>query len=72
MYNQTGDKGAIAIAKALKKNSFLQEINLALNKIGDEGAMAIAIAQALKTNSKLQEINLNHNKISDEGAISIK
>ena len=51
-----GDKGAIAIAKALKTNSTLQKIDLGINQIGAKGASAIA--NALKINFTLQKINL--------------
>ena len=52
-YNLECAEGVIAIAKALKTNSTLQELNLDSNQIGDEGASAIA--EALKTNSSLEK-----------------
>jgi Ran GTPase-activating protein (RanGAP) involved in mRNA processing and transport len=50
-YNQIGDEGASAIAKALITNATIQKINLYGNKIGDEGASVIF--EALKKSSPL-------------------
>ena len=65
-----GDKGAIAIGKALQRNSKLQQLYLGFNQyIQADGAKAIA--EALTKNSTLQGIFLEGNKIGDEGAKAI-
>ena len=46
--NNIGDRGAIAIAEALKTNVALQELYLSDGLIRDEGAMALA--EGLKVN----------------------
>ena len=46
--NNIGDRGAIAIAEALKMNVALQELHLSDGIIGDAGAMALA--EGLKVN----------------------
>merc|ERR1712217_388073 len=64
------DKGAIAIADALKVNASLTELDLADNLIGSEGA--IAIADALKVNTSLMDLNLIYNKIGREGNAALQ
>jgi hypothetical protein len=49
--NWIGDKGAKAVAEAIKFNSTLHTIDLGSNGIGFEGAKAVA--EALKVNSIL-------------------
>ena len=44
VYNNIGDEGATAIAKALETNTTLSKLDLMYNNIGDEGATAIAKA----------------------------
>jgi len=46
--NNIGDRGAIALAEALKINVTLQELYLSDGMIGDAGAMALA--EGLKVN----------------------
>ena len=53
--NQIGDKGAIAIAEALKVNGALTELSLGSNRLGDQGATAIA--DALKVNGALTSLS---------------
>ena len=62
----TSDKGAAALAEALKENQSLQELRLRDNKISDEGAKALA--KELKVNTALQKLYLESNNISDKGA----
>ena len=40
--NNIGDRGAIALSKALEDNDTLSKLNLNLNPIGDEGFSRIA------------------------------
>ncbi|CAE7231324.1 NLRC3 [Symbiodinium sp. CCMP2592] len=58
-----------AISEALKTNSTLTSINLAVCYIGDEGAEVIR--EALKNNSRLTSINLASNSIGDEGGKAV-
>ena len=67
--NQIGDKGATAIAEALKVNGALTVLGLENNKIGPSGATAIA--EALKVNGALTELSLGGNRIGDQGATAI-
>ena len=67
--NSIGDLGAVALARAIKINTKLQEIHLFENNIGDAGA--VALADAIKINTKLQEIDLSENYIRDEGAVAL-
>ena len=53
-YNNIGDQGAIAIAKALEVNASVTELRLGWNKIGDAGATAIANAIAVNASLKLK------------------
>jgi len=63
--NYIGCEGAVAIAKALKKNTTLQTLYLDDDYIGCEGAMAIA--KALETNTTLQKLSLHgHDDIGSE------
>mmetsp|Transcript_5695 Transcript_5695/g.11651 ORF Transcript_5695/g.11651 Transcript_5695/m.11651 type:complete len:199 (+) Transcript_5695:794-1390(+) len=59
--NVIGDKGAIAMAKALLKNTTIQELHIGGNQIGDVGAMAIA--KALEVNQTLLELKLYNCKV---------
>ncbi|CAE7347373.1 NLRC3 [Symbiodinium sp. KB8] len=58
-----------AIAEALRSNSTLTSIDLAVCGIGDEGCKAIG--EALKTNSTLTRIELAYNRIGNEGGKAI-
>jgi len=51
-----GDKGAIALAKALEINTTIEEIRTSNNQIGDEGALELA--QRLLKNESLNKIVL--------------
>ena len=51
-FDKISDKGATALAQALKRNTTLQLLNLSFNKISDKGATALA--QAMKGNTTLQ------------------
>ncbi|CAE7854050.1 Nod1, partial [Symbiodinium microadriaticum] len=53
-----------AIAEAFKSNSTLTSIQLAYNRIGNEGGKAIC--EALKTNSTLTSMNVEGNDISEQ------
>ncbi|KAF8925220.1 hypothetical protein BGZ58_001000, partial [Dissophora ornata] len=52
--------------EALKTNSTLINLNLAVNSIGDNGA--VAPSEALKTNSTLTTLHLSNNSIRSKGA----
>ena len=67
--NKISDKGATALAQAMKGNTTLQILYLNSNKISDK--VATALAQAMKGNTTLQELDLKNNQISDEGATAL-
>jgi hypothetical protein len=65
-YNSITHVGANAIAEHLKKKGVgIETINLAVNSIGDEGA--IAIANALRENQFVTTLILRSNKIGEAG-----
>jgi Ran GTPase-activating protein (RanGAP) involved in mRNA processing and transport len=64
-----GDDDAIALAQALRVNTFLTVFGLKENKIGDVGATALA--QALQVNKFLKVFILDGNNIGDNGAIAL-
>ncbi|AAY62181.1 leucine Rich repeat family protein [Rickettsia felis str. Pedreira] len=67
--NEITDKGAIAIAEALKINNTLQSLKLMDNKIGNEGIKRIACA--LIENTTLTSLNLMDNNTTEEGINAI-
>ena len=67
--NSIGDKGAIALARALAKNKTLTKIDLATNSIGEEGV--VALARALAKNTTLTNIDLGNNSISGKSAVAM-
>ncbi|RUP50270.1 hypothetical protein BC936DRAFT_139793 [Jimgerdemannia flammicorona] len=54
--NGIGEKGASALAEALKMNANLQNLNLRWNAIGAKGTSTLA--EALKMNTSLQNLDL--------------
>lgn len=62
--NGIGNKGALVIADALKRNLSLEELHLNLNNITDIGASVLL--QSLETNGTLLHLNLSDNKLSDK------
>ncbi|KAL9965575.1 hypothetical protein ACROYT_G029390 [Oculina patagonica] len=63
------DADAVVLAKALKGNSSLTELDLSDNNIGDQGATGLA--EALKNNKSLTELGLSDNNIDDQGATGL-
>ena len=63
------DAFAAAISQVLTRNSFLTELSLFGNSIGNSGA--IHLSQALKANSSLTSLDLMDNSIGDSGASSL-
>eukprot|EP00826_Nyctotherus_ovalis_P028944 TRINITY_DN2280_c0_g3_i1.p1 TRINITY_DN2280_c0_g3~~TRINITY_DN2280_c0_g3_i1.p1 ORF type:complete len:153 (-),score=1.60 TRINITY_DN2280_c0_g3_i1:182-640(-) len=55
-YNKIGDKGAIAIAKALRENDSLESIYLSNNQIGNDGATELAVS--LKKHETMRKVIL--------------
>ena len=64
-----GDRGARAIAEAIKHHPNIYELDLSGHNIGDEGA--IHLADALRSNTVLKILDLYRNHIGDEGARAI-
>ena len=58
-----------AIAEGLKRNLFLEEVDLSGMGIGPDGG--IAIAEALKENSTLKNLDLSDNAIGKRGGEAI-
>ena len=67
--NNIDNKGAKAIAYALKQNTILETLCISKNDIGDAGAKEFA--DALKQNTNLEKFDIGHNNIGDEGAIAL-
>ena len=63
------EKGAITLAKVLKKNRTLQQLNVSVNSIGAGGATALA--EMLKENRALQKLDVSHNSIGEGGATAL-
>ena len=61
--NQIGDKGAVAIADALKINSSVTEIDLHYNQVGDKGA--VALIGALKQNPYIRIMYVDSGYVQD-------
>ena len=61
--------GIKAIADALRVNGALTDLNLELNRLGDDGAKAIS--DALCVNGALTSLNLAQNKLGVEGGKAI-
>jgi Ran GTPase-activating protein (RanGAP) involved in mRNA processing and transport len=68
-HNDLGLKGAVVVAKALKKMTGLSSINLAHNDLADEGC--IEILSSLLSNNSLTELDLTGNDFGAEGCCSI-
>ena len=66
VHNKIDEDRVRTLAKVLKTNDTLHILDLDMNTIGAEGA--IAIAEALKINSSLQELRLVNNYIHLSGA----
>ncbi|KAE9218774.1 hypothetical protein PF004_g13789 [Phytophthora fragariae] len=64
--NGITSRGAVALAKAVRRNKTLEALNLFQNSIGDAGARAFA--HALPLNTTLKTLSLVNNKISGWGA----
>jgi hypothetical protein len=60
-----GDRGAIAIATALKSNTKLRTLNLRAQHITAQGARALG--DMLKTNTVLELLTLSDNAIGSDG-----
>jgi Ran GTPase-activating protein (RanGAP) involved in mRNA processing and transport len=75
--NEITNRGAIALADALKANIALKNLDLSFNKIENEGVIAIGEGvfclsfcslSALKENKSLTQLNLEGNKFSGEAS----
>ena len=63
--NNIGDRGAIALSKALEDNDTLLSLHLENNNISREGAYTLG--EMISNKYKLSKLNLNLNPIGDEG-----
>jgi hypothetical protein len=63
------DRGITHLAKMLRTNSTLTDLNLATDNIGKSGAGALG--QMLLVNGHLESLNLNGNSIGSQGASEI-
>ena len=61
--------GAMMVAKAISKNTSLQELDISRNNFKDDGS--IAIVEQLKFNKTLQYLNMSANKITNIGTLYI-
>jgi len=67
--NSVGDRGAVAIAKAMPFLPNLSELGLNNNKVGALGAGALA--EAFPTTPKVEELQLHENKLEVDGALAL-
>lgn len=67
--NHLGDKGAISVAAALRKNTTVRVLNLGQNAIGDEGVEALC--ESLVFNTSVRVLDLSNNKIGERGALNL-
>ena len=63
--NNIGDRGAIALSKALEDNDTLLSLHLENNNISRQGAYTLG--EMISNKYKLSKLNLNKNPIGDEG-----
>jgi len=63
--NAIGDKGAIALSKALEDNDTLLSLHLESNGISRTGAYTLG--EMISNKYKLSKLNLNNNPIGDDG-----
>ena len=66
--NTIGNEGAIILAKWLKNNT-LQTLDVSVNSIGSEGA--VALAEGLCCNNTLHTLNISRNSIANEGIVAL-
>ncbi len=66
------DAGAIALADAIRSRAWpqLEDLNVACNRIGDEGALAFAFAMRVGLPT-LRDLSLSSNRIGDLGATAL-
>uniref|UniRef100_A0A672KHM0 NLR family CARD domain containing 3 n=1 Tax=Sinocyclocheilus grahami TaxID=75366 RepID=A0A672KHM0_SINGR len=67
--NSIGVAGAKDIAKALKVNTCLRELDLTANLLHDEGVTAIA--EAMRVNRAITSLHLQENALGDNGVIAL-
>ena len=70
-YGLIRNDGLVALAKAIKTNSTLRELNLPDSGTGYDGVAALA--QAIKTNSTLTKLDLsdNYGLIRNDGLVAL-
>ena len=66
---ELGDGGTATLAKVLKENRSLQQLDISQNSIGQKGATTLA--EVLKKNRTLKLMDVSHNSIGQEGAIAL-
>ena len=64
--NGIGDRGAEALAEAVRASASLERLRLEGNGIGDRGAEALA--EAMRASAGLEGLRLEGNCIGDRGA----
>lgn len=57
--NRISDRGAYALANALRTNDSILDLDLSFNQISNKGAQAII--EALQNNRKIKRIDLSQN-----------
>jgi Ran GTPase-activating protein (RanGAP) involved in mRNA processing and transport len=68
-YNEIGNKGALLLARMIKDDSFIENLNLKSNNIGPVGAEAIG--KSLSYNSTISKFDISDNNLGEEGGMSI-
>ncbi|TYZ57806.1 hypothetical protein PybrP1_007488 [[Pythium] brassicae (nom. inval.)] len=67
-WNQICRHGAVAIGEALRTNTALRSLNLAMNRCGDDGGEQLAAAMA--TNASLRALDLSRNAFGGRTAVA--
>eukprot|EP01080_Neovahlkampfia_damariscottae_P004113 gene4113-7399_t len=67
--NSVGEKGAQIVSEILKKNNFIEELNLSKCEIKNIGAKYIS--EILVGNTGLLKLNLTNNEIGDNGIVDL-
>ncbi len=65
--NLIGGQGGVSIGHALQNNDILKELNLRLNRLGDEGVQSIVRALQDK-NTTLSTLNVGSNGMGETSA----
>jgi Ran GTPase-activating protein (RanGAP) involved in mRNA processing and transport len=66
-----GDRGILSLADSLRFNDSLRKLDMSVNELYCEGAIAFGIALGAANNHSLLDLNLERNEIGVSGAVAI-